>query len=213
MRLYHRQSGNYTPQGLKAHRFCRLFGTTEEAAEIPRRTSESPERRPSVAKAHVDFTATYGTTKVVPLQNSASTFVFPQPLKSCPITRPAAWASIVTGANNAKSGQRSSAARQDDSATGSSKCASHMQLGTKPPDGYFSDIFTRSRALVPGQFSRRPARRREMPVHRPRPVPHQNPFRSRTAPQRTHPPAPAPRPRCAGGRWRRAAWPRPELRA
>jgi hypothetical protein len=53
----------------------------ERAAEKLRRAGESPEKRPSGAEARVDFTATYGTTKVEPFQNDASTFVFSQPVK------------------------------------------------------------------------------------------------------------------------------------
>jgi hypothetical protein len=41
-------------------------GRTLEAADKPRKTGEYPERHPAGAKAHVDFKATYGTTKVVP---------------------------------------------------------------------------------------------------------------------------------------------------
>jgi hypothetical protein len=55
-------------------------GTILQAAEKLRRAGESLKKRPSGAKARVDFTATYGTTKVVPFQNGASTFVFPQPV-------------------------------------------------------------------------------------------------------------------------------------
>jgi hypothetical protein len=42
------------------------------------------ELSPSGAKDRVDFKATYGTTKVVPFQNSPLMGVFPQPVKSCP---------------------------------------------------------------------------------------------------------------------------------
>jgi hypothetical protein len=52
-----------------------------------RRTAEGPEKRPSRAKARVDFKGIYGTTKAVPFQNIASTVVLPQPLKPCPDTK------------------------------------------------------------------------------------------------------------------------------
>jgi hypothetical protein len=62
----------------------------KQAAEKLRRVGKSPEKRPTGAKSSVDFKATYGTTKVVPFQNSPLMGVFPQPVKSCPdASRPA----------------------------------------------------------------------------------------------------------------------------
>jgi hypothetical protein len=59
-------------------------GTTLQAAEKLRRVGKSPEKRPSGAKASRLLSGICGTTKVVPFQNSASIFVFPQPVQPYP---------------------------------------------------------------------------------------------------------------------------------
>ena len=54
------------PQGLKPRLFPALFGTTEQLAEKGRGRVQTHEEHPAGAEAHVDFSDTCGTTKVMP---------------------------------------------------------------------------------------------------------------------------------------------------
>src|SRR5438105_4648673 len=61
-----RDSGTTVPQGLKPHRFLRLYGTTEGLRKNAKPWAKAEVSSSARAKAHVDFGSIFGTTEVVP---------------------------------------------------------------------------------------------------------------------------------------------------